>query len=289
VSGTQPSAALPTTSPVTPSGVEDDDRAGGRGAARIAIVLRQEYAPCGRRDAEQRKVVARHEADADVVDLGRPRAGRGRHRHAHGGFSGGRHDAGEHLLPRGEIAVHGKGHECRFTAGGGDLDQRARILHRQRLERERVEEGEDRGVGADAERQREDGRRRERGRLPQRPHGVLHVGKEDLQAHAGAHVANRVLHGLAAHRHARGAPGVGIAHPLRREAIPQRVLGGAQLLVQLALDRGLAKQVPVRVDDPGSQRHGGQSASRMRPIASTIRAQFFFSVDSCRWPAAVRR
>ena len=66
-----------------------------------------------------------------------------------------------------------------------DHDEPIGIRVRQRAQQHGVEDAEDRGVRADAERQRHERDRREAGRAPQQPRGVAHVARQiDDQATA---------------------------------------------------------------------------------------------------------
>jgi hypothetical protein len=62
-----------------------------------------------------------------------------------------------------------------------DLHQPFRIGHRQRLQHHRVDDGEDRSVGTDPQREREDRDRREHRRGPQHTQAVADIGAELLE------------------------------------------------------------------------------------------------------------
>ena len=64
-------------------------------------------------------------------------------------------------------------------------DQPLGLVERQRLQQHAVDHAEDRGGGADAERQRQDGRGREGGLLPERARGVAQVLPEIAQQVSG--------------------------------------------------------------------------------------------------------
>ena len=78
-----------------------------------------------------------------------------------------------------------------------------RIAHRQRLEDQAVEDGEERRVGADAEREREDGNRGDERRRTKRAPGVAPV---DGEAVSHGHVSIRL--GMIDVRHTSAEPGV---------------------------------------------------------------------------------
>ena len=62
-----------------------------------------------------------------------------------------------------------------------DVDEALGPLHRQRLEQQRVDEGEERGVEADADRQRGDRHQREPRALAQPPERIADVGEEGFE------------------------------------------------------------------------------------------------------------
>ena len=60
-------------------------------------------------------------------------------------------------------------------------DEAARVCHRQRLPQDRVERGEHRAAGADAQRERRHGRERERRAAPERAKGIAEVRPQILE------------------------------------------------------------------------------------------------------------
>ena len=141
-----------------------------------AIVLRRERASERRSHAEHLEIVARDEqapgSSGVVVDLEVHR------REAQ------RSNARQHAVAIADVAV------IRIRAGGKpgrarDRHQALRPLDRERREEERIDDAEDRGVGADAERQRQDRDGGEAWRPQQRAHRVAKVGAECGRARAG--------------------------------------------------------------------------------------------------------
>ena len=79
-----------------------------------------------------------------------------------------------------QVDVIGIGQAPQSRAGRGriDLDNPARIRNRQRTEQYRIDIAEHRGVGPDAQGERNDGYEREAGRLRQGPDGKAEVGRQ---------------------------------------------------------------------------------------------------------------
>ena len=66
-------------------------------------------------------------------------------------------------------------HAALRTVNRAEQHELVRVFHRQRAQEELVDEREDRGVGADADRNRQDGHGCEDRRLPQLAHGKREV------------------------------------------------------------------------------------------------------------------
>ena len=93
------------------------------------------------------------------------------------------------------------------------LDELFRVAHRQRAEHQRVDQAEDRRVGADAERERQNRHRGEARRATQRPRGISHVLPRGFDDVLPADVTHMVFdRGSAAQLHPRGARGRLAAH-----------------------------------------------------------------------------
>ncbi len=94
----------------------------------------------------------------------------------------------EHRVAEDHVAVAGlaAGLRARLGAGGRKIHQLIGFGHRQRLEQHLVDQREDRGVGPDAEGQREDRDRRHERRLEQGPEGERQVSHLMTRVGVGA-------------------------------------------------------------------------------------------------------
>ena len=92
----------------------------------------------------------------------------------------------------------------------------------------------------------------------------------------------RILSGLG-----RSLRDVG-AHALRDIPIREYVDSGADLFVELMIERVFSEEGVPQADQSRDRTHG-QSASRIWPMASATLAHFFFSAASWREPAGVMR
>ena len=151
-----------------PQPVADD-----RDAARVGhAVAGHEVAAERRRAAEHRQVLVRHLLAGERFGLGvaaERRTPAAHRRHAL--------DLRELRAPIHDVARRSP-FVGRATAGPQVLPQHHQAIGawiRQRPQHQRVDDGEDGGVGADAQRQREDGDGREPGRPQQRPDGVAQI------------------------------------------------------------------------------------------------------------------
>ena len=175
-----------------------------------------------------------------------------------------------------EVAAH---------AGGIDetyLGELGRVGHGQRAQPDRVDDLEDGGVRADAERERQDGDRRE-SRIPaEEPQAVAQVLRQPLEPHASPHLARDLLdRGDVADLAPRG--GLGLRARLAAvQAIADRHLEvRADFLAELV--------VSVAPPEPGRHASLRFPLLRIPPIASTSWAHFDRSDASWRRPAAVSR
>ena len=143
------------------------------------VVFRSDQAAQRRRQLEHREIAARHQHSRSAERLsliGEVRAEDPMRRHA-----------GEGRLHALEVAKHRVAEDfvavarliarmrARLGTGRRKVDQPIRLGHRQRLEEDLVETGKDRGVRADAERQRHNRDDRDERGLEERPEGELRV------------------------------------------------------------------------------------------------------------------
>ena len=183
---------------------------------------------------------------------------------------------GQRGIPAVEVAAH---------AGGIDetyLGEFGRVGHGQRAQPDRVDDLEDGGVRADAERERQDGDRREP-RIPaEEPQAVAQVLRQPLEPQASPHLARDLLdRGDVADLAPRG--GLGLRARLAAvHAIADRHLEvRADFLAELV--------VSVAPPEPGRHASLRFPLLRIPPIASTSWAHFDRSDASWRRPAAVSR
>ena len=168
-----------------------------------------------------------------------------------------------------------------------DEHQLPRVAHRQHPEHQRIDQAEDRRVGADAQSEREHDDHRE-GAIPEgHPHGVAQIPSDLVEPPAMPPRTNaffRLLH--AAELQEGEAPRL-----VRRHAIAHLIRGGhvderLQFVVQIALG-------PISRDD--SAHDGGEAMqkrhapSRTLVTATDTRSQRSRCCSSCRRPAAVSR
>ena len=187
------------------------------------------------------------------------------------------------------------GHRERQVAAGGpvnglaQVDETVTVAVRQRLEQHAAHDAEDRGVGADAEREGHDHDGCERGRMPQRAHGILDVSRQALQPRQAALVAHG-FHGLG---HAAG----------RKKCLTARVLGrhaAADELSRLHLQMRLHFRAQVvigavLVEDARNAREQGADLShdssgrsaRKAAMRSAVLFHSRASRASCLRPAGV--
>ena len=145
---------------------EHDDRHG------LVVFFRQERTAHRGLSAEDREIVAAHHLHGNLLGLGAGapvHLGEGEARHLR-----------EHLVLVAQIlVVEVRERQIAGIAlvGHEDRGQPIRFVHGNRLEQRRVHEAEDRGVGADAERQREHGDGREARALGQHAQAVAQILK----------------------------------------------------------------------------------------------------------------
>jgi len=175
--------------------------------------------------------------------------------------------------------------EAAAHAGGideTDLRELGRMGHRQRAQADRVDHLEDGGVGADAERERQDGDRGEP-RIPaEEPQAVAQILRQPLEPHAAPHLARDLLdRGDVADLAPRGG------FRLRARLAAVHAIADRHLEVRPDLFAELV--VPIAPPEPGRHASLRFPPSRIPPIASTSWAHFDRSDTSCRRPAAVSR
>src|SRR5262249_18517198 len=138
-----------------------------------------------------------------------------------------------------------------------------------------------------------DRREREPRGAPERAPRVACVAPRRLEPDADARVAGRLLDLVdAAEGDRRLAPRRLRLQALRDLAARQRLEGGADLLVELRVQRRAVRQRAPRAREAGRQRHAPPSsyfASSPRAIATTMRSHCFLSRSSCRRPAGSSR
>ena len=139
----------------------------------LVVFLRVEHAAGGRRDAEHREVVARDHLDVDALGLvvdGDRRIGQP----AREDFAKGLGPLLILLVDR--VGVHPRAHvAAAVRARLVEHHQLVRVLDRQLAEQDLVDQREDRGVGADAKRERQDRHDREQRAAEQAADGELQV------------------------------------------------------------------------------------------------------------------
>src|SRR5258708_22299669 len=173
-------------------------------AAGNAIVLGSEYAPHGGDDAESGEVGAGNQF----------------HRHAFRllakGKAGGSGEAAEHIgedfVVLAEIPEHGMGDGVAAPVAAivatlhGEQDELLGILDGEEAQQDLVEEGENGGVGADAESQGQDGHGGKAGSAREHAEGVLQVAQDGVEPADDGHAAGGIIAGLG-HRKPRVARG----------------------------------------------------------------------------------
>ena len=141
--------------------------------ARRPVVVVGERAAEHRLHPEDAKRVAGDELRVDALGLAAIRKRRRRRRT--------RHEAREDVVASAQIPIHRMRERARVRrpaaerAGAVELDQLARILDRQQPQQHLIREREDRGVGADTQRQCQDHHDRESGCAYQRSDGVAEI------------------------------------------------------------------------------------------------------------------
>jgi hypothetical protein len=167
-------------------------------------------------------------------------------------------------------------------------EQALRLVHRHGPEQNRVHEGDDRGIGADPDGERDNRHDGEAPRTQERAEGVADVAPEILQPRQRALIALP----LDRLRHSAGAHAGCSCRGLGRQAAAPLVLG-RQLEVrpQLVLEVGVRSRPADRrpqAREPLAHGGGNHSDSRSSAcIVDAVRSHCAFSVSSWRRPPAV--
>ena len=145
------------------------------------------------------------------------------------------------------------------TPSGAFSVQRHQIprrRHRQRLEEHRVEQREDRGVGADAESQRRDRGQGESGRPSQRSRAITHVLHQHIEKCARPHRAHVLLDRLdPAELQRRGATRFRLIQTALHLLLYEQRIDGPDLVVEVAVDTVPVHDISPEAGDAGFQRH----------------------------------
>ena len=154
------------------------------------------------------------------------------------------------------------------VVGGPDGEHVARTRHGERPEQQCVGEAEDGGVGADAEGQRDDGRRGEGGAAPQQVDTMAQVARQIVEPGKASLVAHR-LHGL---RDAAGRDPGYAPSALGGLAAAAGVLGGElemkrQFLLEIAI-RAAPPEHAAEAGDPFVQRGEGSPHDVIPPCGA---------------------
>src|SRR6185437_13294846 len=163
------------------------------------------------------------------------------------------------------------------------------ILVRQRTQEQCVHGAEDRGVGANAECERENGDRGEAGIAAEGAEREAEVLARHLdESQAGRSARLLLVHGDVAEIASRGIRRVGVLQRVERQV-------EADLLVELLVVRAGREEHAKAVAERMEERHGklrgtpGQTGFMTRWMASITRSTLDTSCPSRRRPAAVRR
>ena len=120
-----------------------------------------------------------------------------------------------------------------------DHDERFGVAHRQRAQQHRVDQREDRGVGADAQAERQRRRHDEAGPLQQAADAVAHVLRDVVCPAGAAHVAAGFLHLLDAADLERGqAPRLAFADA----RVDERADAALDVILQLAIEVAIERR-----------------------------------------------
>jgi len=207
---------------------------------RNAVVLAGEQPPDHRLDSQHLEVIARYEfLLRELVAAARSRY------EPYLGYAAGSEHAVEKIRAACDLSVERQRHRPRSpTAGAMDRDQLLRMRYRQHAQHQRVKQRENRRVGSDTERQRNDRRGREAGAAAQAAQRVADVFGETFEPREAALVAIGFL-GVrhAAELAARGGAGFRLAHSAPPEFLLHHLQMQAHLIIQFAVEACPADQL----------------------------------------------
>ena len=199
---------------------------------------------------------------------------------------------GVHRLPVAEVLIR-QVRSRELRVGLHHVDQPVGLGVGQRPEQRRFDEAEHGQAAAHAERQHEDGRRRQARALRQLAKGQPDVLDGVLDERHRALIAIRLFHRFSSQGEARLAPGL-----VRREPAAQVVVGvqremaldlGGQLTLAGAVPEEAAQprqRPPPRSDDP-KRPHWARSGARKRARIAVVSSQLRSSFARSRRPARV--
>ena len=251
--------------------------------ARAAFVGRQERPSQRRRDAEDGEEVRGRQREADALGLALPRQRSRSHPDAG--------DLRELAAAAADLQdlVAGRGHARlpRLAVARPEHDEPRRLGVRKGRDERGVEDREDRGVRADAERERRDRDDREPRAAPEHAEGVAEILPEGFEPRAGA----RLAHGLLDLRDApeidpRLAARLLGAHPGGLVLVGEHLDRRGDLVLEVPLDAPPPEDIAREAADSSREAHGYVD-SRASPIAAATRPHSRVSAASCFWPAFV--
>ena len=191
-------------------------------------------------------------------------------------------------------AVHGMHHRRVRRGGPGPAlplhrDQRGRVRDRQRAEQDRVHEAVDRRVGADPQRERERGQRREQAVLDHRPQAVAYVLRQLFEQDPGPQRARVLLQQRDITQvAARRPPSLVVGQPVGEAFICFLRQMELQLLAEIVF---LAPplQPPRELAKERGHRSSWSAGFSSNPMARANASHFDCSLASCFRPGAVMR
>jgi len=125
----------------------------------------------------------------------------------------------------------------------GDSNQSLRVWVRQRIEYQRVDHAEDRGVRSDAQRQREHGDEGEARTSPQHPQAIPQILNERLDKSYSAHIVMSLLEQCdVSQLAARGPGGIVLGHPLADLSLGEQAQVRLDLVVEISIRSAISEQ-----------------------------------------------
>ena len=191
-----------------------------------------------------------------------------------------------------KLPERGVREQCVVTVRTQDAerDQLVWSLDGQGAQHHRVDDAEDGGVGADAEREDDDRHRRERRRTPQGTSGIADVPPEVLDAGFPTGVACLFFHGIQTSDLEPRGPDRGV----RRQTAPDLCVDGSievgtELLVELSIGTTAPEQRQYTRDEPVRPRHQSfpSEARRILVIAAVCSSHSRVSRLNFARPCAV--